>query len=91
MSINDIGSLCFGLMIGWITHRTLRRKTGSGLSDIAGVIGAVSGGAVTALFKDSSFSLYCIGLAVGFFLYFIIALLLSRGGKGEAVDKWMGD
>jgi hypothetical protein len=31
-------ALCFGLVIGWITYRTLRRKEGSAaLSDIAGV------------------------------------------------------
>jgi hypothetical protein len=86
----DIGALCFGLVIGWITYRTLRRKEGSAaLSDIATVIAAVGGAAVTALFKSEDlFSMYAIGLAVGFFLYFIVGLLLA----GKAGTKgWMGE
>ncbi|MEA2562126.1 MAG: hypothetical protein QOH06_3630 [Acidobacteriota bacterium] len=69
--INAIGALCFGLVIGWVTYRTLRR-TGEtvALSNIATVIGAVGGAAVTTLFNDKElFSFYCIGLMIGFFLY----------------------
>lgn len=86
----DIGALCFGLVIGWITYRTLRRKEGSAaLSDISTVIAAVGGAAVTALFKSETiFSMYSIGLAIGFFLYFIVGLIVS--GKDSA-DKWMGE
>ena len=44
MGIEGWGALCFGLVIGWVTYRTLRRKEGSNaLSDIATVIGAVGG------------------------------------------------
>jgi hypothetical protein len=86
----DIGALCFGLVIGWITYRTLRRKEGStALSDISTVIAAVGGAAVTALFKSETiFSMYSIGLAIGFFLYFIVSLFVS--GK-ESAGKWMGE
>jgi uncharacterized membrane protein YeaQ/YmgE (transglycosylase-associated protein family) len=71
-----IGALCFGLVIGWVTYRTLRRRSETvALSDIATVIGAVGGAAVTGLFKDQAlFGAYCIGLAIGFFLYLIIAV-----------------
>ena len=88
--IEGIGAFCFGLVIGWITYRTLRhRKDDATLSDIAAVIGAVGGGGVTALFKDSEmFGAYCIGLAVGFFLYLIMSLLLF--GKKQVLP-WMGD
>lgn len=77
-------------MVGWISYRTLRRKEGAAaLSDIATVIGAVGGAAVTALFKsDILFGLYSIGLAIGFFAYFIVSLKVS--GKKEA-SQWMGD
>ncbi|MBU1626888.1 hypothetical protein KKB18_05915 [bacterium] len=90
MGIEGWGALCFGLVIGWITYRTLRRKEGaSALSDISTVIGAVGGAAVTALFKVGAlFGAYCIGLAIGFFLYFIISLFIS---DPKAVSKWMGD
>ena len=37
--INGIGALCFGIVIGWICYRTIRRSSTSGLSDIATVIG----------------------------------------------------
>lgn len=73
MSIEAIGALCFGLVIGWITYRTLRRTGESvALSNIATVIGAVGGAAVTALFTGEIFSWYCIGLTIGFFLYLIL-------------------
>lgn len=89
MELAEVGSFAFGLVIGWITYRTLRRKEGTtAIPDITGVIGAVGGAAVTGLFQDeASFGLYCIGLAVGFFLYFLIGLFLE--GKGSVVG-WMG-
>jgi hypothetical protein len=82
------GAICFGLVIGWVTYRTLRRNTGSvQVSDIASVIGAVGGAAVTTVFADPNlFGGYCIGLTVGFFGYFIAGLFV----KGEeSADKWM--
>jgi hypothetical protein len=88
MGIEGIGALCFGLVIGWVTYRTLRRKEGaSAVSDIATVVGAVGGAAVTALFEVGRiFGMYCIGLAVGFFGYLIVAIALE-GAKG--VGNWM--
>jgi uncharacterized membrane protein YeaQ/YmgE (transglycosylase-associated protein family) len=71
-----IGSICFGVVIGWITYRVLRREQNTGISDIAAVIGAVGGATVLAIFKTpDEFGAYCIGLAVGFFAYLIIASL----------------
>lgn len=80
------GAICFGLVIGWVTYRTLRRNQGTGLSDIATVIGAVGGAAITALFKAGEiFGGYCIGLAGGFFLYFLVSLFVA----GKPQDEWM--
>jgi hypothetical protein len=81
MTFVQIGALCFGLVLGFITYRTLRR-TGEAvsLSNIATVIGAVGGAAVTGLFKtEDLFAAYSIGLAVGFFLYLILAVTLLKG------------
>jgi hypothetical protein len=91
MGVEGIGALCFGLVVGWITLRTLRRREGvSNLSDIATVIGAVGGAAVTALFDSGPlFAMYCIGLAIGFFAYFIIALVIA--GREETWNAVMGD
>jgi len=74
MTIVQIGSLCFGLVIGWITYRMLRKtKETVSLSSISTVIGAVGGAAVMAIFKEMDvFATYCIGLAAGFFLYLIL-------------------
>jgi len=90
MDITIIGALVFGLVIGWVTYRTLRRKEGTAaLSDISSVLAAVGGGAVTALFKNGVlFGWYSTGLAVGFFLYLIISMAVY--GK-ESAKTWMGD
>jgi len=83
----DSGAFCFGLVIGWVCYRTLRRKEGTAaLSDIATVIGAIGGGAVTSLFGEGNlFSSYSIGLAVGFFLYLAVSMVLM----GKQVTEWM--
>jgi hypothetical protein len=83
------GAFCFGLVIGWVTYRTLRRRTdGAALSDIATVIGTVGGAAVTTLFGSGEpFGMYAIGLAVGFFGYFIVGLIVEKGDVGA----WMVD
>lgn len=71
--VEDWGAFAFGLVIGWVTYRTLRRTADSGISDIASVIGAVGGASVTALFGEGDlFGSYCIGLAIGFFGYLVL-------------------
>ncbi|HEV2444154.1 MAG TPA: hypothetical protein VGT07_16640 [Steroidobacteraceae bacterium] len=87
MNIECWGAVCFGLVVGWVTYRTLRRTADTvGLSNIASVIGAVGGAAVTALFSTKElFAWYSIGLAVGFFLYLITGATIFKN-----VD-WLGD
>ena len=79
------GALCFGVVMGWVTYRTLRRVQSSGLTDLATVIGAVAGAAITAIWKPgtNAFGAYCIGLALGFFAYLLFAV---RKGSPD----WMG-
>jgi hypothetical protein len=86
VSTSEWGAVCFGLVVGWITYRTLRRTEDKvGLSDIATVIGAVGGGAVTTLFDDEQlFGLYAIGLAIGFFAYLILGHTLFKN------SEWLG-
>jgi uncharacterized membrane protein YeaQ/YmgE (transglycosylase-associated protein family) len=80
-----VGALCFGVVVGWVTYRTLRRSQTNGLSDIATVIGAIGGATVTALFTHESgdFGAYCIGLMIGFFGYLFIA-------TKQGAPDWMG-
>jgi uncharacterized membrane protein YeaQ/YmgE (transglycosylase-associated protein family) len=91
MPVLDVGAVCFGVVVGWVTSRTLRRSTPGGLTDIATVIGSVGGAAITGLFKPSenTFGLYCIGLAGGFFLYLVLAIWTS-GKKGTSGGDWLG-
>ncbi|MDB6104577.1 MAG: hypothetical protein JWO52_4576 [Gammaproteobacteria bacterium] len=90
MTFDQWGALAFGVVIGWITYRTLRRREGtSALSDIATVIGAVGGAAVLTIFKAPGlFAAYSMGLAAGFFLYFLISLALPGSNPAK---NWMGD
>jgi len=90
MIATEIGAVCFGIVVGWVTYRTLRRREGAAaLSDIATVLGAVGGATVTTLFDDKAvFGLYAIGLAVGFFGYLLIGLFIHGS---EHVGRWMGD
>ena len=87
MAVELIGALCFGVVIGWVTYRTLRRQGETvAISNIATVIGAVGGGAVTALFKTPEpFGWYCIGLFLGFFAYLIL------GNTWLKDSPWLGD
>ncbi|HMK96179.1 MAG TPA: hypothetical protein VK425_01470 [Acidimicrobiales bacterium] len=86
MLIDKIGAVCFGLVIGWVTYRTLRRSpTRAKVSDIASVVGAVGGAAVTTVFpKGDLFGWYSVGLAAGFFLYLLLGVTVLRE------TSWLG-
>jgi uncharacterized membrane protein YeaQ/YmgE (transglycosylase-associated protein family) len=90
MNASDLGAVLFGIVVGWVTYRTLVRRTdGVALSDIATVIGAVGGGAVVGLFdSERLFGLYSIGLAIGFFAYLLLFFVLNGPTKTSTV---MGD
>lgn len=80
MSVLVIGALCFGVVIGYITYRTLARTETSSVSDIAAVVAAVGGGVVTTLFDPSEgdlFAWYSIGLLLGMAVFLILGYLLS--------------
>jgi hypothetical protein len=78
MFISGLGAVFFGLVIGWITYRTLRPTVGTNIYAAIAIIIAVVGGAavITLLKSDIVFGWYAIGLAIGFFAYFGIGLRL---------------
>lgn len=84
MNTVQIGAFGFGAVIGWYLYYINRYRGDSiGLSDLAAVIGAIGGAGVLALFPAGTelFGWYGIGLAGGFFAYFlflVIAVLVSR-------------
>jgi hypothetical protein len=87
MDIELWGALCFGIVIGWVTYRTLRRTQETvALSNIATVISAVGGAAVTTLFNSKEmFAWYSIGLTGGFFAYLILGNTIFKS------VEWLGD
>lgn len=86
------GALCFGVVIGWVTSRTLRRSQPGGLTDIATVFGAVGGAAVTALFRRETgeFGTYCVGLFIGFFAYLVVAIRTVPAAQRDSIGDWLG-
>lgn len=75
-----VGAICFGVVIGYITYRTLARTTDkAAITDLATVIGAVGGGVVTTLWGPANgtmFAGYSIGLLIGMVLYLVASLLI---------------
>jgi uncharacterized membrane protein YeaQ/YmgE (transglycosylase-associated protein family) len=95
MGVAGSGAVLFGVLIGWITYRTLVRREGpAALSDIATVIGALGGGAVLAIFDNERlFGFYSIGLAIGFFGYLVVlwiadhAFAIANMMRGPKEDR----
>lgn len=89
------GAFAFGVVLGWFTYFTNRYRKGDvQFTDLATLAGVIGGGAVTALFgeaKTTLFGAYGIGLAVGFFAYFVMLLVLVRKSKGVFTLAWFLD
>jgi hypothetical protein len=92
--MEQIGAATFGIVLGWIVYRSLRRQATSGVSDISSVLGAIGGAAILGLFpaRTTDFGWYSIGLAVGFFGYLLTALAFAPAGQRSAeINTWLGD
>lgn len=97
--MENAGALGFGLIIGWYVYYINRyRKADVQFSDITTLVGAIGGGALLSLFDSEEGSLsqilfgyYGIGLAVGFFAYFIALIILVGMSKGAFNATWFLD
>lgn len=87
-SLQREGAFAFGLVIGWFLYYVNRYRKEVTLADLTTVIGAIGGGAVLALFpaKTDLFGAYGVGLAVGFFAYFVVLAVLVTLSKNFDVD-----
>jgi hypothetical protein len=87
------GAFGFGLVLGWFLYFVNRyRKDDVALTDLTTVIGAVGGAAVTALFgegKADLFGAYGLGLAVGFFAYFLVLIALVANSANFNSDFFL--
>lgn len=91
-TVISIGSVCFGLVIGFVAYRTLVRTDTASVTDISAVVAAVGGGAVTVWFdrdQGDSFAWYSIGLLIGFVLYYVSFLILND--KKTAAESLGGE
>jgi hypothetical protein len=88
-----LGAGGFGAVLGWYLFFLNRYRTGDvGLEDLVTVVGALGGAAILALFpaKSDLFGAYGIGLALGFFGYFIVLVVLVRR-SGSFGSEWFLD
>lgn len=82
------GAFGFGLMLGWFLYFLNRYRKEVTLADLTTVIGAIGGAGILALFpaKTDLFGAYGVGLAVGFFGYFLVLVGLVRKSGNFDID-----
>ncbi len=74
MVVTAVGALVFGLVVGFITYRTLVRTADkAAVTDLVAVVGVLGGGVVTTLYHPAGepFAWYAIGLALGMTGFFL--------------------
>lgn len=86
------GAVGFGLLIGWYIYYINRYRRGDvQWSDLVTLVGIIGGTAILALFPAGTdlFGAYGIGLAVGFFAYFLTLLIMVQVSKNFTVDWFL--
>lgn len=92
MSWGETGALAFGIVIGWFLYLVNRYRRGDvQLGDITTVVAAIGGAAVTRLFSETGalFGAYGLGLAIGFFGYFIVLIGMVAASRNFDVDFFL--
>ena len=89
------GAFAFGVVVGWFTYFVNRHRTDAiSLADVASIIGALGGGAILGLFpaKSALFGAYGVGLAIGFFGYFVLLVVMVLGQRSHGwTFEWFLD
>lgn len=82
------GAFLLGAVLGWNLYfiNRYRNKDNIGVADLTTIVGALAGTAVLALFNNGGqlIAWYGIGLAAGFFAYFLFLIRLSKITKDAA-------
>jgi hypothetical protein len=90
VTVAQWGAFAFGLIIGWYIYYINRYRKGDvSLSDISGLLGAIGGASVAGLIDKSFFPVYGIGLAVGFFGYFFVLIVLVAASDNFNSDWFL--
>jgi hypothetical protein len=74
----DVGAFAFGMVIGWNIYFINRYRKDVVIGDLAALIGAIGGSAILTVFEAKTllFAYYGMGLAAGFFSYFLVLLVM---------------
>jgi hypothetical protein len=92
MGLQLWGAGVFGMLMGWLVYYiNCYRKGDVQLNDLVTLVGVLGGGAILALFpaKSDLFGAYGIGLAAGFFGYFLVLILLVGVSKNFDIDWFL--
>ena len=87
-----VGAGAFGALIGWYVYYINRYRVGDvQFSDLVTLVGVLGGAAILALFPAGTdlFGAYGVGLAVGFFGYFVVLLILVRISDNFTADWFL--
>lgn len=90
--MNLFGAFGFGLILGWYVYYVNRYRKGDiQMSDITTLVGAIGGAAVLSLFESKSdlFGAYGAGLAIGFFAYFSVLVVLVARSPNFTADWFL--
>lgn len=75
MTVETVGAVVLGVVIGFLAHYLIRRDPEPGIEDLAAIVGVVLGSVVfNVITGQDQTSWYLIGLGVGFFLYWLALL-----------------
>jgi len=86
------GAGCFGVIIGWYIYYINRYRKGDvQFSDLVTLVGVIGGASVLKLFpaQTALFGAYGIGLAVGFFGYFLVLIFLVGKSANFSADWFL--
>lgn len=91
-AIQLIGAFGFGLLVGWYVYYINRYRKGDvQWSDLVTLLGLIGGTAILSLFPQGTdlFGAYGLGLAIGFFAYFIVLLVMVGRSRNFNVDWFL--
>ena len=93
VTVQFIGGIAFGGVVGWITYFILRRAQPKAISDLSTIIGILGGATIVGLFNPTgaTFAGYAIGLAGGFFGFFVMYLkMVGKENLANALKVELG-
>lgn len=91
-TIQLLGAAGFGSIVGWYVYYINRYRKGDvQFSDLVTLVGIIGGGTVLTLFPASTdlFGAYGVGLAVGFFGYFLALCIMVSTSPNFSVDWFL--